>query len=108
LVDGKLVVSAADLRLVAGAGEGALGVVKLSSVDRVAAEADAIVFEAGVTETVALALGHTALDCHVRRVSIAAETEGIGADVFEAARVNEWLERRNASWEVNVPRLDVL
>jgi hypothetical protein len=55
LEDGDLVVSAAGLRLVAGAAKGALRVIQLRALNGVTAKADAVVLEAGITEAVALA-----------------------------------------------------
>jgi len=104
LIDRHDVAAAASLGVVSGARVVALLLGELGAVDRLAAEADAVVLEAGVSVTVALANGNTRLDSHVLHVGVAAEAEGSRVSrVGVASRVNKRLELGDTRGQLNSP-----
>lgn len=109
LPDGDDVVATAGLRLVAGAGKGALGLGEEGAVDGLATEALAVVLEAGISVAVALALGHALLDGHGLGVETGPEAESIRvARVGEASGIDKGPEGLSARGELDVPCLGLL
>ena len=89
-VNGDGLVGTAGLARVSAAGEFALRILQLTSVDRRAAVADTVVFETGIAEAVALAGRSACFDRHVVLVEGCTPHESIRAAlVLEAARVDK-------------------
>jgi hypothetical protein len=101
-VDGYAVVSTAGLRVVARAAIVALRLADLGAHNSVATKADAIVLQTSIAEAVALADGPALLNGHVVHVGVAAEAEGIGIALSEAAHIIKRSNRIRAGRALDV------
>jgi len=75
-INGKYIVTATDLARVTRAGEAALRLINLGTIDSFSAVADAIVGKTSISVVIALAQGHAALDGRVLLIDGGTPNEG--------------------------------